>query len=145
MNFSSLPIKRLLAALVVIASGVLLRRYGLAHRIPAFYVHYGYLALWAAMVYFVVALLLRSRPQRQILFVTVLVCALVEVSKLSHTPALDIFRLTPVGVWVLGRIFSSWNFLAYAAGLAFAFGLDSAFTGTLPFKRPVAKSRGRRR
>ncbi|MGO9944755.1 MAG: DUF2809 domain-containing protein [Rhodoblastus sp.] len=140
MNFSSLPIKRLLAALVVIASGVLLRRYGLAHRIPAFYVHYGYLALWAAMVYFVVALLLRSRPQRQILFVTVLVCALVEVSKLSHTPALDVVRLTTVGAWLLGRSFSGWNFPAYAVGLAVAFGLDALLAGGM-----FQKSRGRRR
>src|SRR5271166_5767196 len=140
MIFSSLPIKRLLAAIVVIAGGVLLRRYGLAHKIPVFYVKYGGSALWAAMVYFVVALLLRSRPQRQILFIAALVCALVEVSKLSHTPALDVLRLTPVGAWLLGRIFSGWNFLAYAVGLAVAFGLDALSAGSL-----FQKSRSRRR
>jgi len=64
MILSSLPVKRLLAALIVIAGGVFLRRYGLAHKIPIFYVKYGYLALWAAMVYFVVALLLRCTHPR---------------------------------------------------------------------------------
>jgi hypothetical protein len=137
---SSLPAKRLIAALVVIAGGAYLRLHGLTHKIPVFYVHYGYLALWAAMVYFVVALLLRSRPQDQVLFIAALICALVEVSKLSHTPALDVFRLTPVGAWLLGRIFSAWNFLAYGVGLAVARGLDALLAGVL-FK----KSRGRRR
>lgn len=140
MIFSSLPIKRIIAAIVVIAGGILLRRYGLAHKIPVFYVHYGYLALWAAMIYFVVALLLRSRPQRQILFIAALVCALVEVSRLSHTPALDVFRLTLVGAWLLGRVFSGWNFIAYAVGLALAFGLDALLAGGM-----LQKSRSRRR
>jgi hypothetical protein len=125
MTFFSPPIKRLAAVLLAIAGGFWLRRYGLGHHIPAFYVKYGGSMLWAAMVYFLVALLLRSRPQRQILAIATLVCALVEVSKLSHTPALDIFRMTEAGAWLLGRIFSPWNFLAYAAGLALAFGLDA--------------------
>ena len=140
MILSSLPARRFVATLLVIAGGVYLRLHGLAHHIPAFYVHYGYLALWAAMVYFLVALLLRSRPPNQILFVAALVCALVEASKLSHTPALDVFRLTLVGSWLLGKGFSYWNFLAYAVGLATAFGLDALLSGNL-FK----KSRGRRR
>jgi hypothetical protein len=140
MILSSLPAKRLLVALVVIAGGVYLRLHGVAHKIPAFYFHYGYLALWAATIYFVVALLLRSRPPSLILFIAALVCVLVEVSKLSHTPALDVFRLTPVGAWLLGKVFSYWNFLAYAVGLATAFGLDALLART-----PSKKSRGRRR
>lgn len=140
MTFSSPPIKRLAAALLVIAGGYWLRRYGLGHHIPAFYIKYGYLVLWAAMIYFLVALLLRSRPQRQILTIAALVCALVEVSKLSHTPALDIFRMTEAGAWLLGRIFSPWNFLAYAGGLALAWGFDA-----LLFRVGPQKSRARRR
>jgi hypothetical protein len=145
MIFTSLPIKRLVAALVIIAGGVLLRRYGLAARIPAFDVKYGGDLLWAAMIYFILALLLRERPQRQVLAIAALVCALVEVSKLTHTPAIDVFRLTPVGAWLLGRVFSGWNFLAYGVGLALAWGLDSFLAGALPFKKPGPKSRRRRR
>ena len=110
MIFFSPPIKRLAAALIIIAGGFWLRRYGLGHHIPAFYVKYGYSALWAAMIYFLVALLLRSRPQKQILTIAALVCALVEVSKLSHTPALDIFRMTEAGVWLLGASFLAVEF-----------------------------------
>jgi hypothetical protein len=125
MTFFSPPIKRLAAAVLIIAGGFWLRRYGLGHHIPSLYVKYGGSMLWAAMVYFLIALLLRSRPQRQILTIAALVCALVEVSKLSHTPALEIFRMTEAGAWLLGRIFSPWNFLSLAAGLALAFGLDA--------------------
>jgi hypothetical protein len=84
--------------------------------------------------------LLRSRPQNQIRFIAALVCALVEASKLSHTPALDVFRLTSVGAWLLGKSFSTWNFGAYAVGLAVAFGLDAVLAGN-----PFQKSRRRRR
>ncbi len=142
MNFLSLPIERIIALTAVIAGGVFLRLHGRAHHIAAFTVKYGGSALWAAMIFFIVALMLRSRPQRQILVIAALVCALVEVSKLDHTPALDIFRLTPVGAWLLGRIFSLWNFLAYAVGLAFAWGVDSACDGKL-FKKSRARARRR--
>ena len=139
MIYFSPPIKRLAAALIIIAGGFWLRRYGLGHHIPAFYVKYGYAALWAAMIYFMVALLLRSRPQKQILTIAALVCALVEVSKLSHTPALDIFRMTEAGAWLLGRIFSPWNFIAYAAGLGLAIGLDALLS-----RGGATKSRARK-
>ena len=137
MNFWSLPLKRVFALACVIAGGVLIRGYGPAYKIPGFYVKYGGSVLWAAMIYFLVALLLRTRPQRQVLVVAALVCALVEALKLAHTPALDIFRMTRAGIWLLGRVFSGWNFLAYALGLALALGLDALLIGR--------KSGGRRR
>ena len=140
MILLSLPARRLLVALVVIGGGAYLRLRGSAHHIPASYIHYGYWALWAALVYFLVALLLRSRPQNLILLIAVLVCALVEASKLSHTPALDVFRLTQVGAWMLGKTFSYWNFAAYAAGLAVAYGIDALLAGN-----PFQKSGRRRR
>lgn len=137
MNFSSLPVKRVIALACVIAGGVLIRGYGRGFKIPAFYVKYGGSVLWAAMIYFLVALLLRTRPQRQVLVVAALVCALVEALKLAHTPALDVFRMTRAGIWLLGKVFSRWNFLAYAVGLALALGLDALLIGK--------KSGGRRR
>lgn len=129
MNFSSLPVKRVIALACVIAAGIFIRGYGPAYKIPAFYVKYGGSVLWAAMIYFLVALLLRERPQRQVLFIAALVCALVEALKLAHTPALDVFRMTRAGVWLLGKVFSGWNFIAYAAGLSLALGLDRLLIG----------------
>lgn len=140
----SLPFRRVLAILALVAGGYVLRAYGPGHRIPALYLLYGGAAIWAATVYFLVALLLRSRPQKQVLLVAALVCALVEVSKLIHTPALDIFRLTPAGALMLGRIFAGWNFAAYAAGLMLAAILDRLLHGFASTK-PRQKSRGRRR
>jgi hypothetical protein len=140
MSFLSSAITRIVAVLLVIAGGFWLRRYGV-HHIPAFYVKYGYLALWAAMIYFLVALLLRSRPQKQILVLAALVCALLESSKLSHTPALEIFRMTEAGGWLPGRVFSPWNFCALAAGLALAWAIDSLLSRF----GSTSKSRSRRR
>ena len=48
---------------------------GSAHTSPPSMSKYGCGALWAAMIYFMVALLLRSRPQKQILTIAALVCA----------------------------------------------------------------------
>jgi ABC-type Na+ efflux pump permease subunit len=131
---------RLIAALGLAVGLYFLRVHGHAYRIPQFDIAYGVPLLRAAVVYFVVALLLRARPQKQVAIVAAVVCALVEVSKLSHTPALDIFRLTEAGAWLMGRAFSWWSFLAYAAGLAVALGLDA-----LLLRFSGQKSRGRRR
>ncbi len=123
----ALPVKRAIALALTIAGGVFLRAYGGASGVPAFWVKYGGSALWAAMFYFLVALLLRNRPRDQALYVAALLCALIEFLKLVHTPALDVFRMTAAGAWTLGKIFSPWNFLAYGAGLAGAYGLDGLF------------------
>jgi hypothetical protein len=142
--FSALPFRRFLTLVLLIAASVALRRYGHAQGLSPFAIRMIAAALWAAALYFVVALLLRSRPLKQIFIVAVVLCAAIELSKLSHTPALDIFRLTPVGAWVLGRIFAWIHFAAYGAGLVGAFGIDFLFANGVrnPFR---TKSRGRRR
>jgi hypothetical protein len=134
MNVFAPPARRFALLLVTIAAGIVLRRYGPEHALSPYWVRAGAAALWAASTYFVIAVLLRARPYKQILLVAALVCIAIEFSKLSHTPALDIFRLTPVGAWVLGRLFAWTNFLAYAAGLAIAFGLDAMVARALPKK-----------
>jgi hypothetical protein len=53
---------------------------------------------------------------------TVAVC--VELSRLVHAPWLDAFRLTIAGALLLGRIFSPWDIVAYAVGIALGAGLD---------------------
>jgi hypothetical protein len=42
----------------------------------------------------------------------------VEFFRLYHQPKLDAFRTTLVGQLLLGRIFSLWNVVVYAAGIA---------------------------
>ncbi|PPQ36915.1 Protein of unknown function [Rhodoblastus acidophilus] len=120
----SLPLQRMFALALVVAAGVFLRGYGHRFGVPSFWVKYGGSALWAAMYFLVFAVLLRARPREQALYVAALACALIECLKLVHTPALEAFRMTSTGAWTLGRVFSGWNFLAYGAGLASAYGLD---------------------
>jgi hypothetical protein len=132
----SLPLKRTIALALIVAGGVFVRGYGPHFHVPAFWVKYGGSALWAAMYYFFVALLMRARPREQVLYIAALICVLIECVKLVHTPALDVIRLTAAGAWTLGRVFSAWNFLAYGVGLALAFGLDGLF---------APKKSGRRR
>jgi len=64
----------------------------------------------------------------------------VELFRLFHTLWLDEFRLTLAGVLLLGRIFSVWNILAYAAGILLAVGLDRLDGSTLATETPHSPS-----
>ena len=138
------PLTRLLIAAALIAAGLGLRFYGHHAGVSAFVVKYGGSALWASMVYFLIALLMPSRAPKQILFIAGLICALVEILRLYHTPALDVVRLTVVGQILFGRIFSFADFIAYAVGLALAFGLDLAAAQKFFLRRAKKSSRRRR-
>lgn len=106
----------LAASLAIIVAGLSLRFVPLG--LPTGIVKYGGSALWGAMVYGLVAVLLPRRSARTILLVAGAIALLVELSRLIHTPWLDTFRLTLPGALLLGRIFSLLNLVAYAAGLA---------------------------
>ncbi|ANL27559.1 hypothetical protein AMC90_CH01719 [Rhizobium phaseoli] len=118
--------QRAAALLAIIVSGLMLRGFGYAAGLPFVVVKYGGSALWGAMVYLLVALFAaRSRPA--ILAVIALFLAIsVELFRLYHTPWLDAFRLTTAGALLLGRVFSLWNVLAYAIGIAAAYAFDPA-------------------
>ncbi|MBR0856052.1 DUF2809 domain-containing protein [Bradyrhizobium liaoningense] len=111
---------RVALALVVIACGRSLRWYGFALGLPAFVVKYGGSLLWAAMVFLLVGVLLPPLTRRQLAAIAIAV----EFARLVHTPWLDAFRLTTPGALLLGRIFSLWNLVAYAVGIAFGAWLD---------------------
>ncbi|WP_369937636.1 DUF2809 domain-containing protein [Xanthomonas tesorieronis] len=81
-------------------------------------------ALWAAMVYWGLALLApRARPLR-LAAVALAVCWLVEASQLYHAPWLDALRATTLGHLALGSTFVWLDLLAYAVGVAAAAWLD---------------------
>ncbi|GJE37023.1 hypothetical protein QO016_002228 [Methylobacterium persicinum] len=81
--------------------------------------HYGGGILWGMMLY---ALAAAFRPRwwgrYACLTIAGAAAVCVELSRLVHMPALDAFRHTLVGQLLLGQIFSPWNLLAYAAGIA---------------------------
>ncbi|QOZ54725.1 DUF2809 domain-containing protein [Bradyrhizobium sp. CCBAU 53338] len=111
-------------ALAVIACGLSLRWYGFPLGLPAFAVKYGGSLLWATMVFLLVGALLPRLTRSQLVAIAMVIAVVVEFSRLVHTPWLDAFRLTTAGALLLGRIFSLWNVVAYAVGIAFGVWID---------------------
>ncbi len=121
-------IGRAIAVLVVIAAGLALRRFGYDLVMPFPVVKYGGSILWGAMVFLLVGILSGSARGGLVALIALAIAMTVEFSRLYHTPTLDTFRLTTAGKLLLGRVFSLWNILAYAAGIAGAALIDLRLT-----------------
>lgn len=112
------------AALLAIALGLALRKYGYSVHLPFVVVKYGGSLIWGTMLYFVVAIFCAGTPGTRKALLALCLATVVELSRLYHTSALDAFRLTVAGALLLGRVFSLWNIVAYALGIALACALD---------------------
>jgi Protein of unknown function (DUF2809) len=125
-------IVRACLCLSIIVAGLALRGFGSGLGLPAFVVKYGGSLLWGTMVFFLVAIATRDQLRPRIALMSISIAVCVELFRLVHAPWLDAFRLTTAGALLLGRIFSPWNLLAYAAGIALGMLFDrlgmSAFT-----------------
>jgi hypothetical protein len=121
-------LRRATLALAVIVCGLSLRWYGFPLGLPAFVVKYGGSLLWATMVLLLVGALLPRLTRGQLVVIATLIAVVVEFSRLVHTPWLDAFRLTTAGALLLGRIFSPWNLVAYAVGIAFGVWIERLAT-----------------
>jgi len=108
----------------IIASGLLLRGFGLGLGLPLPIVKYGGSMLWGTMVFFLVAIAASRQSPKRIALISASIAICVELFRLVHAPWLDAFRLTTAGALLLGRVFSPWNMLAYAAGIGMAMLLD---------------------
>jgi hypothetical protein len=117
-------IVRACLCLAIMISGLALRGFGLGLGLPVFFVKYGGSLLWAAMVFFLVALAASGLKRPGIALIAASIAIGVELFRLVHTPWLDAFRLTLGGALLLGRIFSPWNMLAYGIGIVLAMLLD---------------------
>ena len=76
--------------------------------------------LWAAMVYWLAAMLLPFRRVLTVAAVAGALAGLVELTRLYHAPGLDAFRRTLAGVLLLGSVFSYWHLVVYWAAIALA-------------------------
>ena len=92
--------------------------------LPYWATKWGGSALWAAMVYWLLAGLLLSLPRWKVAAVAGVVAALVELVRLYHTPGLDAFRFTLAGKLLLGRVFSWWDILAYWLAIGVVASMD---------------------
>ncbi len=101
---------------LLIGAGLLVRSplLGLPHAMAK----YSGSIVWGAMVY---AALAGLQPNRGVLRTAIaagLLAVSIEFSQLWHTPALDAFRSTTIGVLLIGRFFSWWDIVAYLIGIA---------------------------
>ena len=109
--------------LVTVVCGLVWRMAPLG--LPAVLVKYGGSALWAVMVYWLVAFLLPRKAPRFLGLLAAVVAAGVECFKLYHSPGLDVFRLTLAGKLLLGRVFSVRDIAVYWLAIVVVACLDS--------------------
>jgi Protein of unknown function (DUF2809) len=117
-------ITRISLCLSIILAGLALRGFGFRVGLPAFVVKYGGSLLWGTMVFFLLAIAALGWSRRTVALIALAIAVGVELFRLVHTPWLDAFRLTTAGALLLGRIFSLWNIVAYAAGILLGVALD---------------------
>lgn len=96
--------------------------------LPWFAWKYGGSALWAMLLYCLIAF--PRVPPWRLLLAACIVATLVEFSRLYHAAWLDAFRATLAGRLTLGRIFSPWNLPAYYCGAVLGWWVDRALVGT---------------
>jgi hypothetical protein len=113
----------LVLAMFTIAAGLFWRLAPLG--LPASLYKYGGSALWAAMVYWLVALVFPKLSPLKIAVLAALFAVAVELFRLYHAPALDSFRLTLAGHLLLGSFFSLRDIAAYWLAIAFTTIVDS--------------------
>jgi hypothetical protein len=120
-------IDRLALCAITIAAGLSLRQFGYQLGLPFVVVKYSGSVLWGAMVFLLFGIVLAERRRATIAAVALTIAIAVELFRLWHAPALDAFRATATGALQLGRVFSLWNILAYACGIALAAAIDKGF------------------
>lgn len=118
--------RALYAALVgaTVLAGLASRRY--ASALPAAVGLYAGDALWAAMVYLLLATVWVAAPVRRLAAAALAFAFAIETSQLYHAPWIDALRATRPGALVLGFGFLWSDLVCYAVGVAFAAALDAA-------------------
>lgn len=114
------------AALLIatIALGLGSRRFGAA--LPHFVAAYAGDALWAAMVFWLAAIVAPRARTITLAAVALAISLAVEASQLYHAPWLDAARATRPGALALGQGFLWSDLACYAVGVAAAALLDAA-------------------
>ena len=105
---------------VTIPTGILWRHLPL----PFFAWKYGGSVLWTLALYSLLAALAPRLRPGGVALLSLLLSALVELSRLIQQPALEAFRQTLAGKLLLGRIFSLKDIAAYWITIAALYFLD---------------------
>ena len=107
---------------VTVGAGLASRRF--PARLPPFVATYAGDALWAAMVFWIAAVLFPRAATARLAAVAFGVALLVELSQLYHAPWIDGVRATRLGALALGSGFLWSDLACYAVGAALAAGTD---------------------
>jgi len=105
-----------LLTVITLLSGFLSRRLFGDHAFIKLYVGD---ALWALMVFFGFAFLLRKRPTPAIAAAALVFSFSIEFSQLYHAPWIDNLRKIPLGGLILGFKFVWSDLICYSLGIAF--------------------------
>jgi len=106
------------AVILVIIAGLLSRKF--SYLFPEIINNYLGDALWAVMIYGVIAFIFKNRAIKWVALYSLLFCYSIEISQLYHAPWIDTIRNTRLGGLVLGFGFLWTDLLAYAIGIGFA-------------------------
>lgn len=120
------------AALIAgtLAAGLAIRKVPLG--LPPPIVKHGGSVLWAMMIYWIVSTCRPQwRPGRSGIAAAI-VTTTTELSQRYHTHMLDAVRRTELGALLLGRVFSIWDMLIYAATVALAVAVDRCLADLRP-------------
>ncbi|MEP6833294.1 MAG: DUF2809 domain-containing protein [Gemmatimonas sp.] len=109
---------------LTIAAGLASRRY--PQWLPVVLARYAGDTLWAAMVFWMLAVIAPRRPTQLLATVALGVSYAVELSQLYHASWLDAARSSTFGALVLGRGFLWSDLACYTVGVGLAASLDSA-------------------
>lgn len=93
---------------------------------PPFVAAYAGDALWAAMIFCMLAFVRPGASTASLAVGALAIAAAVEASQLVHAPWLDALRGTTLGALALGQGFKWSDLLCYAVGVAVASGVDAA-------------------
>jgi hypothetical protein len=83
--------------------------------------------LWAFMMFFIFAILLRGKSTLQIIAISLAYCYLIEISQIYHSPWIDYIRQSTVGHLILGRGFLWSDLISYTIGILAASVIDRYF------------------
>lgn len=122
----SIPLYLALACLTI-GAGLASRRYPAFF--PAFIARYAGDTLWAAMVFWILALGWRRAGTRVLAGGAIATSFAVECSQLYHAAWIDSIRRTRLGALVLGSDFLWSDLACYAVGVGIAAGLDALIGG----------------
>jgi len=111
------------AVLTVIILGLCSRKF--AAGLPEWINTYLGDALWALMLYLIIATLFKNKKIKTIAILSLLFCYLIELSQLYHAAWIDSIRNTTLGGLVLGFGFLWSDIIAYTIGIALGSGIES--------------------